>query len=186
MREVVYQNLNLFSLPVGFRGRSKYIVQIWWLVESSLFRWSPQMAYGFRVWLLRLFGAHVGSNCLIRPSVRVVYPWKVWLGDSVWIGDDVVLYSLGNITVGSNTVVSQRSYLCAADHDYSVPDFPIRSRDVTIEDEVWIATDVFVAPGVIIKHGSVIGARSSVFSDIPDAMICYGNPCRPVRPRRLH
>jgi putative colanic acid biosynthesis acetyltransferase WcaF len=50
---------------------------------------------------------------------------------------------------------------------------------------VWIAADVFVAPGVTIGDNTVIGARSSVFHDMPSGMICYGYPCRPVRKRKL-
>ena len=52
-----------------------------------------------------------------------------------------------------------------------------------IEDEVWIASDVFVAPGVTIKRGAIIGARSSVFDDMPESMICFGYPAKPVKHR---
>lgn len=183
MTKMKFQDLSKFSLPFGFRGRSGLVVQLWWFVEATLFRWSPQVFYGFRRSLLRAFGARVGKGVVIRPTVRVTYPWKVCLGDYVWIGDDVVLYSLGQISVGSNTVISQRSYVCAGDHDYSDPTFPIRAVPVHIGSENWIATDVYVAPGVSIGSGNVIGARSSVFSDLPDGMVCLGSPCRPVKAR---
>ena len=134
------------SLAPGQRGRSALTVQLWWLVQGSLFRWSPQFAYGFRRWLLRLFGARVGAKALIRPSATVTYPWKVDIGEHAWIGDDAVIYSLGPVHIGAHAVVSQRSYLCAADHDPDQPDFPLRERAVRIEDGAWVATDVFVAP----------------------------------------
>ena len=178
-----FQRLNLFRLPAGFRGRNAVYVQLWWMVHSTLFRYSPQFAYGFRRWLLRLFGAEIGQKVLVRASARVTYPWKVRIGDYSWIGDDVVLYSLGRIDIGSHAVVSQRSYLCAGDHDAAMPDFPIRGLPVIIEDGAWIATDVFVGPGVTVHKDAVVGARSSVFKDIPGGMICHGTPCRPVRPR---
>lgn len=178
-----YQDLSLFKLPANFRGESAFSVQIWWLVQSTLFQWSPQFAYGFRRWLLRRFGAHVGSNVIIRPSATITYPWKVRIGDFAWIGDDVVLYSLGEIDIGANAVVSQRSYLCAADHDYMQVDFPIRSRKISIGSEAWVAADVFIAPGVTIGQGAVIGARSSVFGDMPAGMVCFGYPCKPVKER---
>ena len=140
------QRLDLFTLAPGQRGRSALTVQLWWLVQGSLFRWSPQFAYGFRRWLLRLFGARVGAKALIRPSATVTYPWKVDIGEHAWIGDDAVIYSLGPVHIGAHAVVSQRSYLCAADHDPDQPDFPLRERAVRIEDGAWVATDVFVAP----------------------------------------
>ena len=177
------QDLSRFRMPANFRGRSIAVVQFWWLVQTTLFRGSPQFAYGFRRPVLGFFGAKIGRRVIIRPSVTFTYPWKVCIGDHAWIGDDVVLYSLGEIEIGANTVVSQSSYLCAADHDYAQPDFPIRARKITIGPEAWIAADVFVAPGVTIGQGTVIGARSSVFKNMPAGMVCFGNPCVPVKKR---
>ena len=179
------QDLSQFRLPDDFRGRSRVAVQLWWLVQSTLFRWSPQVAYGFRRWLLRRFGANVGRHVLIRPSVSTTYPWKVTIGDYVWVGDDVVLYSLGDIEIGANAVVSQRSYLCTGSHDYSRVDFPIYAKKITVEPEAWLAAGVFVAPGVTIGRGAVVGARSSVFANMPAGMICMGYPCVPVKSRRM-
>ncbi|ARP95089.1 putative colanic acid biosynthesis acetyltransferase [Bordetella genomosp. 13] len=178
-----FQRLDMFRMPAGFRGRNAVVVQLWWLVDSTLFRGSPQFAYGFRRFLLRLFGARVGRDVLIRPSARITYPWKLRIGDHSWVGDDVVLYSLATIDIGSHAVVSQRGYLCAGYHDHGAPDFPIRGGPIVIEDGAWLATDVFVAPGVTVRRNAVIGARSSVFADMPPDMICHGSPCRPVRER---
>jgi putative colanic acid biosynthesis acetyltransferase WcaF len=177
------QDLSKFKMPPGFRGRPGWYVQLWWLVQATLFRWSPQVAYGYRAALLRLFGAKVGKKVIIRPTATVTYPWKVDIGDYAWIGDDAVLYSLGEIIIGAHSVVSQRSYLCAGDHDYRRCDFPIQGKRIVVEDECWVAADTFIAPGVRIGRGSVIGARSSVFSDQPERMVCVGNPCRPIKMR---
>jgi putative colanic acid biosynthesis acetyltransferase WcaF len=177
------QNLASFRADPSYRGRSPYFVQLWWLVQATLFRWSPQVLYGFRRWILRLFGAKVGIGVLLRPSVTVTYPWKVSIGDHSWIGDDVVIYSFAPITLGNNVVVSQRTYLCAGTHDFRSPSFDLRCQPIVIEDEAWVATDTFVAPGVTIGRGAVVGARSSVFKDLPPMMICTGNPARPIRPR---
>lgn len=183
MNEPRWQDLRRFRLPPGFRGRSALTVQLWWLVQATLFRGSPQFAYGWRRALLRAFGARIGERVLVRPTVTVTYPWHLSVGDHAWIGDDVVVYSLGEISIGRHSVVSQRSYLCAGDHDPMQIDFPIRARAVHIDDEAWIGTDVFVAPGVRIGRGAVVGARSSVFRDLPEGMLCLGTPCKPVRPR---
>ena len=90
-----FQDLSRFRLPADFRGRSAVWVQLWWLVQATLFRLSPQFLFGWRRWLLRLFGARVGAGVLIRPTATITYPWKVAIGDHSWVGDDVVLYSLG-------------------------------------------------------------------------------------------
>ena len=58
-------------------------------------------------------------------------------------------------------------------------------KPITIGDGVWVAADVFVAPGVSIGDLSVIGARSTVLKDMPAGFVCYGYPCEPRRPRTL-
>ena len=178
-----YQKLNQFSLPEGFRGRSAFVVQLWWFVQSTLFAMSPQFMFGWRRFLLRTFGAEIGADVLIRSSVRVTYPWKVKIGNSVWIGDYAELYSLGEIEIGDDVVISQKVYLCAATHDYSKPTFDMSDKKITVQNQAWLAADVFVAPGVTIGKGSVIGARSTVLSDMPESMICYGYPAKPIKPR---
>jgi putative colanic acid biosynthesis acetyltransferase WcaF len=177
------QDLARFRLPPGFRGRSALAVQLWWLVQASLFRLSPQFCYGWRRGLLRLFGARIGQGVLIRPSARITYPWKLAIGDNAWIGDEVILYTLDHIEIGHDAVVSQRSHLCAGTHDHRRPDFPIQGGPITVGAEAWLGADVFVAPGKSIGRGAVVGARSSVFSDLPEMMMCFGSPARPVRPR---
>ncbi len=92
------QQLNSFRLPSGFRGRSAWFVQLWWLVQATAFRWSPQVLYGWRRWLLRRFGARIGSHVLLRPSVQITYPSKLTIGDFAWVGDDVVLYIFNPFT----------------------------------------------------------------------------------------
>ncbi len=186
MTEPRLQDLSAFRLPPGFRGRSSWQVQLWWLVAATLFRGSPQFLYGFRRWLLRCFGARIGHGVIIRPSARITYPWKLTIGDHAWVGDDVVLYTLGEIDIEHDVVVSQGSYICAADHDYLAVDFTIRARSVRICREAWVASRVFVGPGVTIGEGAVIGACSSVFTDMPARMICLGTPCAPRKPRIMN
>ena len=178
-----FQRLDRFHVPAGFRGRPGWYVQLWWLVQTTLFRLSPQVLYGWRRWLLRRFGAHIGRGVLLRPSVQITYPWKLTIGDHAWIGDDVELYTLGAITIGAHAVVSQRCYLCTGSHDYTRATFDIFARPIVIGEQAWLATDVFVAPGVEIGAGTVVCARSAVFKSLPGGVIARGNPAVVVRKR---
>lgn len=179
----VLQDLSRFKLPKRFRGRPAWVVQIWWIVQATAFAWSPQFAYCWRSFILRFFGAHIGRHVRIRASATITYPWNVTIGDYAWIGDGVVLYSLGKIDIGAHTVVSQRSYLCAASHDYTTVEFDIFASALRIGDQAWVAADVFVGPGVTIGGGTVVGARSSVFCDLPGGVIAFGQPARVIRSR---
>ena len=180
-----FQDLKSFKLPANFRGRPAWYVQSWWIIQSTLFGCSPQMFYAWRRWLLRRFGAKIGEGVIIRPTARLTFPWKVTIGDHAWIGDHVVLYSLGEITIGPNAVISQKSYICTGSHDPFVPTFDIFAKPISIGAESWIATDVFVAPGVTIGPGALIAARSAVFTNIPPATIARGTPAKVIGPRTM-
>lgn len=181
--EAKIQDLRRFRLPKGFRGRSALMVQIWWLVQSLLFHPSPQILYGWRRWLLKIFGASIGEGVLLRPSVVVTYPWKVSIGANAWIGDNVTLYSLGVIVIGDNAVISQEAYLCAGTHDYRDPAFRIYAENITVEPEAWVAARAFIAPGVTVGRGAVVAACSVVTSDVEPLAIVAGTPARKMRGR---
>lgn len=180
-----YIDLSKFKVEEDFRGRSAFVVQLWWLVQSLLINASPQFMYGWRRFWWRIFGAKVGKNVLIRPTAKVTYPWKVTVGDHSWIGDCVELYSLGSIEIGSNSVISQHSYLCAGTHDYRKIDFPLIAKPIRIEDGAWVAAGCFIAPGVVVGRGAIVAARSVVLDDVAPATICAGHPARIVAQRPI-
>lgn len=177
------QDLSTFRVPPGFRGRNAFVVQLWWIVQATLFGWSPQVLYGWRNFLLRLFGARIGKGVAIRPGARITYPWKLEVGDYCWVGDESVFYNLDKITLGNNVALAHRVYLCTGLHDYTDPAFAIRALPIAIRDEVWLTNDVFVGPGVTIGRGTVVGARSTVLHDLPETMLCAGYPAKAIRPR---
>jgi putative colanic acid biosynthesis acetyltransferase WcaF len=142
--------------------------------------------YRWRAFLLRRFGAKIGRHCIIRRSVRVEVPWHFSMGDYSTLGDECIVYSLGRITLGDRVTISQYSYICAGTHDHTRPDFPLLRPPIVIEDDVWIAADVFVGPDVRIGRGALIGARSSVFKDLPSWKVCVGNPAKPIKDRQYH
>jgi putative colanic acid biosynthesis acetyltransferase WcaF len=183
-REMPIVDLRQYDQSWFDRGRPNAIVLLWWLVQAIAFPLSLHNLDGFRCWLLRVFGARIGAGVKIRPTARFTYPWKVEIGDYSWIGDDVVIYSLDRVSIGSHCVISQKSYLCTGSHDITDPAFGLITAPIVVGNGVWIATDCFVAPGVAIGANSVIGARSSVFSDIPEKQVAWGTPCRPRYERR--
>lgn len=158
---------------------------LWALVQGTFFRWSPRPWHGWRARLLRWFGADIPEPDLVEifPTVQITFPWKLSLAAHTLLGPDVRVYNLGQITLGYGANVSRHVHLCAGTHDFCRWDMPLIRGPITIGANVWIATDVFVGPGVTIGELCVVGARSVVVKDLPARMICVGNPCRPVKPR---
>jgi putative colanic acid biosynthesis acetyltransferase WcaF len=154
-------------------------------VNALFVRPTPQALYSWRRFVWRLFGAKVGRNVLIRPGVRVTFPWEVIVGDYCWIGDKATLYSVSEITIAEHSVVSQEAYLCAGTHDHSDVSFPLVASPISIEAECWIAARAFVGPGVRIGRGAIVGARSVLLSDVASGTIVAGVPARAVGTRKM-
>lgn len=168
-----------------YSRREKVLRVLWGVVQGTLFRWSLHPAYRFRAFLLRLFGARVGKNVRVRRSVRIEIPWNLQLGDDVSVGDGATLYCLGPVEIGARSFVSQYAHLCAGTHDYTSPDYPLLRLPIVLGEDVWVAADAFIGPGVTVGRGTVVGARASVFKDLPEWVVAVGNPAKPVKPRVL-
>jgi putative colanic acid biosynthesis acetyltransferase WcaF len=177
------QELRRFKLPPGFRGRSGPAVMLWFVVRDTLFLCSPMPLYGWRRFLLRLFGAKIGQRVRLRPTTRVTYPWNLKVGDDCWIGEFTQIYNLGEIEIGHDVVVSQNTCLCTGTHDYRKPTFDMIVKPIRIEPEAWVASDCFVGPGVTVGRGAIVAARSTLLKDAPPMTIMAGHPAKVLGPR---
>jgi len=175
---------DLFEPGEGLdRGRSRLVEAAWYAVKVVFFLSAWPWPKGWRVCLLRFFGAEIGKNVVIKPRVNIHFPWKLTVGDHTWIGEEVCILNFEPIRLGSNVCISQRAFLCAGNHNYRLINMPYRNRSITVADGAWVGAQVFVAPGVEIGVDAVVTAGSVVVEDLPPAMVCAGNPCEPVRPR---
>ncbi|MEE9131546.1 MAG: hypothetical protein V3T84_16140 [Phycisphaerales bacterium] len=157
----------------------------WAVVYVLLFRPSPRPMHRWRNWLLRLFGATLHPTAQVYSRARCWAPWNLTMGQHACIGNDVDIYCAAPITIGAYSTVSQYSYLCAATHDFEDVHHPVEAKPIVIGTRCWIAADVFVGPGVTIDDGTVVGARSAVFKDLPAWVVAIGTPAKPVRERGL-
>ena len=155
----------------------------WGMVWTLLFRPSPRPLHRWRNLLLRVFKAKIHPSARVYPRARIWAPWNLVMDERATIADDVDVYCVRTITLGARTVVSQYCYLCGASHDFEQPGRPLTPAPITLGDDVWLAADVFVAPGITIGDRTVVGARSSVFGNLPANAIAMGSPARVSRDR---
>jgi putative colanic acid biosynthesis acetyltransferase WcaF len=167
----------------SFKNRAGRV--LWGLFAFVFFRFSPKPFHSWRSFLLRCFGAKVGKGVHVYPRVKIWAPWNLDLADECGIANGVTLYSQGKITVGKRSVISQGVNVCTGTHNYNNPGFQLITRPIYIGEHVWIATEAFIHPGVTIANGCIIGARAVVVKDMPEWMICSGNPCKPLKPREM-
>ena len=74
--------------------------------------------------------------------------------------------------------MSQKTYLCTASHDIRQPNLPLATTPIVIEDQVWVGADAFEEMGVTVRQGVVVGARASVYKDVPALTAVGGNLAR--------
>lgn len=166
----------------GFdRGVPRWKEALWVLMRGLFlqnpFPWPSEL----RVALLRAFGARIGQGVVVRANVNISFPWRLTIGDHVWIGEDVGILSLAQVTIESNVCISQRAYLCTGSHDFRREDFKLKVTPITIRSGSWVAAAAFIGPGVEVGSGSVVAAGSVVFQNVPANSLVRGNPAEVVR-----
>jgi putative colanic acid biosynthesis acetyltransferase WcaF len=160
-------------------------LRLLWGVGEWLFRLSPRPCFAWRSFVLRCFGARIGRHVHFYPSSRVYFPWNLSVGDWSAVGEDVLIYNLGPVTIGSKATVSHRAHLCAGTHDYRKTDLPLIKPPISIGDHAWICADAFVGPGVVVGEGAVVGARAVVLRPVEPWSVVVGNPARFVKKRQM-
>ena len=101
------------------------MTRLLWSAVRPLFFFSPRPLFGWRRFLLRLFGARIGREVHIYNSATIYMPWNLEIGDWSSIGEHAFIYNLGKVTIGSKTTISHRAHLCAGTHDYTDSSLPL-------------------------------------------------------------
>ena len=166
-------------------GRVKFILILWYLTNILIFKNPLMVSYAIKINILRLFGAVVGDNVIIKPNVNIKYPWFLNIGNNSWIGEGVWIDNLCQISIGSNVCVSQGAMLLTGNHDYKKSTFDLFVGEVILEDGVWVGAKSIVCPGVTAKSHSVLSVGSVASSDLMSYKIYKGNPAEPVKTRTI-
>ena len=171
--------------PKSLSLRNKLGRMLWKISWSCFYRPTPRFFHPWRCLLLRLFGAKLGKAVHPYPSARIWAPWNLEMGDHSCLSEQVDCYCVDKIRIGAHSTISQYSFLCTASHDYTDPEMPLITAPIIVGEQAWITSDVYVAPGVTIGDGAVVGARSSVFKNVEPWTLVAGNPARVIKKRIL-
>jgi putative colanic acid biosynthesis acetyltransferase WcaF len=160
-------------------------VEAAWLVTQALLVASALPGSRWRTLILRCFGARIGSGVVLRPRLRVKFPWRLEIGDHSWVGEAVWIDNLAPVRIAARCCISQGVYLCTGNHDWSSTRFDLVTAGIAIEDQVWLAARSVVGPGVRVAQGAVLGLGSTATGNLGAWQVHAGCPARPVKPRRL-
>jgi putative colanic acid biosynthesis acetyltransferase WcaF len=167
------------------RGRSKPVEIVWWVFKLLFIQSSLPWPSSLKSLVLRLFGAKVGAGLYMRPGVNVHFPWKLTIGDNVWVGDKCTILNLETVVIHSNAALAHEVYIAAAGHDITSPNFGYANAPVIVESGSWIATRAFIGPGVTVGRNAVVAAGSVVTKSIPPGVVVGGVPARFIARRNI-
>jgi len=181
-QEMTKNNLDLATYNHTFSLKNKLARLLWNLSYLIIFRpFATPLFKKWRVLVLKCFGAKIEWSSHVYASVKIWAPWNLEIGKNSCLGPKVDCYNQGTITIGKNTVISQKTYLCASSHDYTAKNFPLLLKPIVIGDGNWIAADAFIAPGVSIGHDNVVAARSIVVKNMGNNNLVGGNPAKIIK-----
>ncbi|MFD0798201.1 putative colanic acid biosynthesis acetyltransferase [Maribacter chungangensis] len=159
---------------------------IWNIISLLFFRpFSNPIFRSYRVFVLNLFGAKVHATSLVFSSVRIWAPWNLIMEKHTVLGAYVDCYNPGKVILKSNSIVSQRVFLCSASHNIESSRHNLVVAPIVIESQAWVAAGAYIGMGVTIHEGAVVGATASVFKDVEPWTVVGGNPAKFLKKRVL-
>lgn len=178
-------NLSLFDNK-GFSGGAGVLKRVSWYLVNVIFFLNPlNPVSGIKVFLLRAFGARVGMGVFIKPNVNIKYPWRLKIGNNVWIGEKVWIDNLAPVEIRDNVCLSQGAMLLTGNHDYKKITFDLILGPILLEEGVWIGAQAVVCPGVLCRSHSILSVGSVATKKMEPFTIYQGNPAVAVRERKI-
>lgn len=179
--------VSLCSFTTGSfdKGANVFKLALWFFVNAFIVKasWNPFMC--IKIWLLRVFGAQIGSGLIIKNNVNIKFPWKLSVGDNVWLGENCWLDNLDYITIENDVCISQGALLITGNHDYSVSNFPYRNAPIVVKNGAWIGAKAIVAPGITISSHSILTLGTVMTKDTEPYGIYQGNPGIKINERNI-
>lgn len=171
---------------VLFKSFSLKLKYVLWLVISNIF-FLTNIPYpnSFKVFILKLFGAKIGKVAIIKPWVKIKFPWLLSLGDHVWLGESCWIDNISSVYIGNNVCISQGALLLTGNHDYTQIDFPLNSKNIIIEDGVWIGAKCIIIGGVHIETHAVLNTLSVASRNLESYTINQGHPAIKIKNRLI-
>jgi putative colanic acid biosynthesis acetyltransferase WcaF len=175
-------NLALFNNN-RYNTGANAVVRLCWYFTNALFFNSSFPINQIKISLLRLFGAKVGSKVVIKPYVNIKYPWRLAVGNHVWIGEQVWIDNLADITIGDNVCISQGAMLLCGNHNYKKQEFDLMIGAISLEEGVWIGAKAVVCPSVTCSSHAVLTVGSVATTSLMAYAIYQGNPAQKIKER---
>jgi len=165
--------------------RPRVVIYLWAVCELLFVASAWQISSRLRIAVLRAFGADIEKGVVMRPRIRVRFPWKLHIGADSWIGEGVWFHNQDHIYVGKDVVISQETMLTTGSHAYRT-DMALITRPIAVEAGAWITSRCMILGGARIGQSALIETMSLVTNvTIPPGEVWGGRPARCTSPSRF-
>lgn len=159
----------------------KFEILLW---LNFIFKWIPgRTGCALRNKFMRY---QHGKNVQVWEGVQIDKPSKLKIGDNVSINRGCVINAGGGISIGNNVLIGPNVMIYSQNHRIESKVLPFNQqgynyKEVEIGDNVWLAANVIVLPGVRIGNNVVVAAGSVVTKDIPSNKLFGGTPAKQIK-----
>lgn len=153
-------NLNKFDNPKLYQ--KKILLNVIWYLINNLYLNSCLPSIKIKIFLLKIFGAKIGKNVIIKPYVKIKFPWKLHIGKNSWIGEGVWIDNIELVVIKDNCCISQEVYFCTGNHNLKEKKFDLTAKKIIIGRSCWIAAKSIIGPGINLKPNTFIKLGSVV------------------------
>lgn len=137
-----------------------------------------------RRWYLKHIGVKLADGVSVLRNVTLMCPQNVEIGRNSVINSNVLLDGRGaKVIISHNVDIARECLIWTMDHDPDSPTHSSRSREVVVEDHVWIASRAIILPGVHIGRGSIVASGAVVTKNVPPLSIVGGVPAKVIGKR---
>ncbi|WP_246139120.1 WcaF family extracellular polysaccharide biosynthesis acetyltransferase [Gelidibacter salicanalis] len=156
---------------------------LWYFVNALFLKSHLNPSSAIKIFWLKSFGAKIGIGVVIKPGVNIKYPWNLSIGDHCWIGEEVWIDNLDQVTLEDHVCVSQGALLLCGNHDFKKQSFDLMTAPIVLREGSWVGAKSIVGPGVILESHAVLALGSVASSNLEAYGIFRGNPAVKIKER---
>lgn len=175
----IHSQLSAYHSP--WTNRQRFKMFLWDFAWAMFCSWTPKPANSWRLFWLRIFGAHIFGKPFVHQRARIRIPWNLSLFDRAAIGDRTNIYSLDKIEVREHATIAQEAYICTGTHAFDQQTKNLITSPIIIEAHAFIGARAFIMPGLVIGKGAIVGSCSVVTKSVLPYATVAGNPAKVIK-----
>lgn len=175
----------LFNRRIAFIGKNITV-----LAKKKCLHFAGSVSVQDNVFIQGDGNFTLGQKSIIKRDAYIIFSkGQLIVGNNSAIGKrSEIALNGGKIVIGSSVRIASCVFITNANHEFadkavSIMDQGIITKDVIIEDDVWIGHGSIILPGIHIGKGAIVAAGSVVTKNVAAATIVGGNPARLIKER---